>query len=249
MNNLTENLKSLFNSRGFNLFNIIESRKYDILFADSQKTTKILQNTESIIIVGFMGNKFWDILMKYIKINPHYGNKTKNIIDEYSISVINESLEIIDPLTTNYKTVYPFGHTAYNLDFSILGKLGGIGVDSLLGLLINPEYGTWISFRGAILSDLKFEKYDNPIDNFAPCHNCSKPCIVACPADTISNKGWYWKKCLDFRVNNTICNSSCYSRKACPYGIQHQYSYKQFQHHHDFVLENYITYTKKNNGN
>ena len=196
-----------------------------------------------------MGNKFWSILRQHIDFDPNFKNKTNDIIDQYSISVINYSLKIIKRFTTNYKAVFPFGDTTYSMNFSALGKLSGVGVDSILGLIINPEYGTWVSFRGAILTDLKFEKYDIPLDNFNPCPNCSKPCILACPADTITNKGWDWKKCLDFRTNNTVCASSCYSRSACPYGMQHRYSDEQFEHHHNIVLKNYINYTKKNNGN
>lgn len=249
MNNLAEKLKSMFNNKGFNLFRIIESKQYDNLLNESQKTTNILQNSESIIIVGFMGNKFWNMLMEYIEINPEFSNKTNDIIDEYSISVINESLKMIEAFTKNCIAVFPFGDTAFSLNFTTLGKLCGIGVESILGLLINPEFGTWISFRGAIIIDLRFDEYDKPIDNFNPCTPCTKSCIVACPAGTVTDNGWDWEKCLDFRVKDSECNKNCYSRKACPYGIQHQYSYKQFQHHHNFVLENYITYTKKNNGN
>lgn len=248
MNNLAEKLKSMFNNKGFNLFKIIEPNVYDKLLIDSRKTKHILRNCKSIIITGFMGNQFWNILMEYVNHHPEFKNRTSDIIDEYSKYAIKESLQLIAPFTKKFKAVYPFDNSANNLDFSTLGKLSGAGVESILGLLINPEYGTWISFRGAVLTDLKFEKYDKPIDNFNPCPSCSKPCIVACPVDTVTVNGWNWKKCLHFRRRDNTCDINCYSRRACPYGVNHQYSNEQFHHHHKFVLKNYIKYLKENNG-
>lgn len=248
MNELAKNLKSILNKKGFNLFRIIESDEYDKLSTDSKRTKHILNNCESIIITGFMGNKYWNILMEFISHNPGFSTQTDEIIDEYSRYVLNETSQLITPYTSKFKIVYPFGNSVKQIDFTTLGLLSGTGVKSILGLLINPVYGTWISFRGAILTDLKFDKYNRSIKNFNPCTLCSKPCISACPAGTVTDKGWNWNKCLDFRSSDETCDTNCYSRRACPYGHNHQYSNEQFLHHHKSVLKNYLNRVNASNG-
>lgn len=248
MNNLSLKLKSLFKKRGFNLFKVIEAAVYDNYFECSKKSKNLLDNSQSVIIVGFMGNKFWNILNNYITAKPDFMKSGGNIIDEYSIITVNQALDFLSKYSRNNTAVYPFGDKADYLDFRTLGRLGGVGVDSILGMLINPEYGTWISFRGAILTDIVFDRYDNPLLRFNPCPSCSKPCIFACPVKSVSEKGWNWRKCLDFRVSNSDCKSTCYSRRACPYGEKHQYSNDQFEHHHKFVLKSYINYLNDKNG-
>jgi len=198
---------------------------------------KILDNSKSIILIGFSGNRFWNILQKYLRANPNFAVSTENWIDDYTKIVFNQS-EIHFPQNKfEFKFIYPFGSDALLLDFMKIGELAGIGVKSLLGILLNPVYGTWMSLRGAIISNTETDNYDSLLNDFDPCTTCPKPCITACPENTISEKGWDWKKCMEFRVNTETCNNSCFSRRACPYGAEHQYSEKQLAYHHKFVIK------------
>jgi epoxyqueuosine reductase QueG len=147
-----------------------------------------------------------------------------------------------------YKIIFPFGKDALDLDFVKLGILGGIGVPSILGLLLHPVYGTWISLRGAIITDVEFGDYDSPLVNFDPCPSCGKPCITACPASTVSEKGWDWESCMRYRLDSDMCSGKCSSRLACPYGKDHAYGSEQIAYHHKFVLKSVREYFKKRDG-
>jgi len=235
--NLLINLKEHFKSHGFNIFRIIQSDKYDKYFNYEKKTKYILDNSKSIILIGFSGNRFWNILQKYLRANPNFALSTENWIDDYTKIVFKQSEIHFPQNKIEFQFVYPFGNDALLLDFMKIGELAGIGVKSLLGILLNPVYGTWISLRGAIISNTETDNYDSPLNDFDPCTTCPKPCITACPANTISEKGWDWKKCMEFRVNTETCNNSCFSRRACPYGAEHQYSEQQLAYHHKFVIK------------
>jgi hypothetical protein len=162
----------------------------------------------------------------------------ENLIDEYTRSIFGKITPVLGVSEgTRYKTVFPFGENALDLDFITLGILGGVGVPSLLGILLNPEYGTWISLRGAIITAIEFEMYDEPLGDFDPCPTCGKPCITECPAHTISDRGWDWEACMRFRLGSDTCSAKCASRLACPYGKEHAYGEEQITHHHKFVLK------------
>lgn len=235
--NLLINLKEHFKSHGFNIFRIIQSDKYDKYFNYEKKTKYILDNSKSIILIGFSGNRFWNILQKYLRANPNFAVSTENWIDDYTKIVFKQSEIHFPQKKIEFQFIYPFGNDALLLDFMKIGELAGIGVKSLLGILLNPVYGTWISLRGAILSDFIPKVLDKSLTDFDPCPSCSKPCIRECPANTISENGWDWKKCMEFRVNTETCNNSCFSRRACPYGAEHQYSEQQLAYHHKFVIK------------
>ena len=235
--NLLINLKEHFKSHGFNIFRIIQSDNYDKYFNYEKKTKYILDNSKSIILIGFSGNRFWNILQKYLRANPNFAVSTENWIDDYTKIVFNQSEIHFSQNKINFQFIYPFGKDTLLLDFMKIGKLAGIGVKSLLGILLNPEFGTWMSFRGAIISNTETDNYNLPLIDFDPCTTCSKPCITACPANTISEKGSDWKSCIKFRIETETCSSNCFSRRACPYGAEHQYSEEQLSYHHRFVLE------------
>ncbi|MCI0455322.1 MAG: hypothetical protein L0Y68_10065 [Candidatus Dadabacteria bacterium] len=89
--------------------------------------------------------------------------------------------KILNEEKINYIMAFPFGSGYLSLDFSKLGELGGVGTKILLGILIHPEYGSWISLREATATDLEPSRYNEPLYPFNPCPPCSKPYIFACP--------------------------------------------------------------------
>ena len=178
-------------------------------------------------------------------VNKTFKSDHEDWIDEYTLLKFSPSVGILENVKVNHKLIFPFRSSGLFLDFMLLGELAGFGVPSLLGILLHPEFGSWMSMRGAIISDLDFTSYDKPLIDFDPCPSCSKPCITACPANTISFKGWDWNKCMNFRLNSSTCESNCFSRRACPYGKEHQYSEDQLEHHHRFVIKSVKRYWKE----
>ena len=238
-------ISTLFQSSGFNLIRRIKVDEYDHQAPLNRCTINLFPDSKTIILVGFAGRGFWKILQQFLAENPEFRDSQEDWIDEYTLLKFASAARILNQRKVNHKFVLPFGSEALTLDFMQLGHAGGIGTRSLLGILIHPEYGTWVSLRGAIVTDLEFSDYDTPLPSFNPCTTCPKPCISACPGNTISERGWDWKSCMNFRLSNGTCSTNCTSRRACPYGKEHQYSEEQLAHHHGFVLKSIKKYWKK----
>ncbi len=241
-----EKLSKYFLDSGFNLTLKIKSSEYDLPLGETSSMESLFPQAKSVVLVGFAGNSFWEIFKDYIKENPGFKNKSDDLIDNYTVLKFIEAAKILNSHKIKYKSVFPFGKDAAELNFLKLGELAGAGVPSLLGILLHPIYGPWISLRGAFITNLELNEYDSPISKFSPCPACDKPCISACPANTISTSGWDWKSCMKFRISDETCASSCTSRRACPYGKTQQYSEEQIQYHHKFVLKSVKEYFKKN---
>lgn len=238
-------LSSLFYSSGFNLIRRINADDYNRQVPANRAISNLFPGAKSIILVGFAGRDFWKTLQDFLKENSEFRDSQEDWIDEYTLLMFASAAKILKRKKVSHKFVFPFGPAALTLDFMQLAQTGGVGVKSLLGILIHPEYGTWISLRGAIVTNLEFREYNAPLPCFNPCTACSKPCITACPGNTISEKGWDWKSCMNFRLSDDMCSTSCASRRACPYGKEHQYSEEQLAYHQGFVLKSIKKHWKK----
>ncbi len=238
-----EKVKSHFLNSGFNLTLTIDPLQYNKAAGANKKNAEdFLPEAKSIILVGFAGKEFWSIFQNYLQSNPEFKTNNIDLIDNYTILKFNEASRILDSNNLEYESFHPFGENAIELNFLKLAELGGAGVPSLLGLLLHPAYGTWISLRGAFITNLEPNQYDRPIHSFDPCPTCDKPCISACPAHTISESGWDWEACMKFRLDDITCAKSCASRLACPYGQEQQYPADQLHYHHKFVLKSVKEY-------
>jgi epoxyqueuosine reductase QueG len=241
-----EQLRTYFLDSGFNLTLAINSAKYNAANGGAKNLESIFPQAKSIILVGFAGKEFWSIFLDYLQNNPEFKKNNIDLIDNYSVLKFVEASEILNTNQIDFKTVYPFGDNALDLNFLKLGELAGAGVPSLLGILLHPVYGPWISLRGAFITNMELSEYDEPLSDFSPCPSCDKPCISACPINTISELGWDWESCMKFRINDETCSSLCASRRACPYGQEEQYTLEQLHYHHKFVLKSVKQYFKEN---
>jgi epoxyqueuosine reductase len=239
---LYSSLRNLFYTSGFNVVRRIRASEYDNQVTLNKRVSNLMLNAKSVILVGFAGRKFWEMLQGFLKENPEFRDTREDWIDDYTILRFMHAATILEDKKANYEMAFPFGSGGFSLDFSKLGELGGVGVRSLMGILIHPEYGLWISLRGTIITDLEFNQYDEPLSYFNPCPHCSKPCISACPANTVSENGWDYTTCMKFRLSDNTCRDNCASRRACPFGKEHQYSEEQLAHHHKFVLRSVRKY-------
>jgi epoxyqueuosine reductase len=240
-----EGLRKHFGKAGFNLTVKIRSEDYE---ADAGRKAPgdFVGGAKSIILAGFAGRTFWDVFKLFLVDNPEFEREREDLIDDYTRLIFSELVSNTDTFNgSGHRIIFPFGKDALELDFVKLGILGGIGVPSLLGILLNPFYGTWVSLRGAIITDVEFDEYDSPLVGFRPCPSCAKPCITACPAHTVSETGWDWESCMRFRLDADTCSGKCASRLACPYGKEHAYGSEQIAYHHEFVLKSVREYFKK----
>jgi len=231
-----ERIERLLNSYGFNIVTKVKAFAYKKQIKTSSYLDELFKHAESIILVGFAGKEFWENLQIYLKDNPEFKRTREDWIDEYTVLRFKSVADILDRNKSRYSMIFPFGSTAFKMDFMKLGRIAGIGVNSLLGILIHPKFGPWVSLRGSLITDLKFSNYDSPLLDFDPCPSCSKPCISACPANTISSKGWDWEACMNYRLKSDTCETNCTSRR---------YTEEQLAHHHKFVLKSVKKYHNK----
>ena len=236
-----DKIKNHFLNSGFNLTLAIDPSQYNKT-PGLNKLEHLFPEAKSVILIGFAGKEFWGIFQNYLENNPEFETNNTDLIDNYTVLKFNEASHILDSNNLNYEAFYPFGKNATEFNFLKLAELGGAGVPSLLGLLLHPVYGTWISLRGAFITNLELNQYDRPIANFSPCPTCDKPCISACPVHTISESGWDWESCMKFRLKDITCAKSCASRLSCPYGQEQQYPEDQLHYHHKFVLKSVKDY-------
>lgn len=237
-----DRIKTVSRDSGFNITRTIKVHTYDSVVSEQKRASRLLQGVKSITLIGFAGKGFWKTFSNYLKSNPGFKDRGEDLIDNYSRMIFEELSGILDKSGIGHKAVFPFGKDAAALDFVKLGESAGAGVPSLLGVLLHPEYGPWISLRGALLTNFESSSYDGSLEGFDPCPSCLKPCISVCPASTISEKGWDWESCMSFRLADDTCSLSCASRRACPYGEDQQYTEEQMAYHHRFVLRNVKKY-------
>lgn len=243
---LIKELSSIARGYGFNIIQTIKHSDYECLVQADRAASTIAPFARSITLLGFAGKGFWETLVCYIEENPGFRDLGSDLVDNYSKIVLNELSKLLESQGIEHKRIYPFGARAMALDFAKLGQAAGAGVPSQLGVLIHPEYGPWISLRGAIISELELEHYDKELKGFSPCSSCDKPCVDACPVKAVSVKGWDWETCMKFRLSEQTCSANCASRRVCPYGREYQYSEEQLSYHHGFVLRNARGYFKEN---
>lgn len=238
-----DEIKEYLSGSGFNLVVKMKSSEYDRTSTPKKESGLLLKGAKSIILAGFGGGSFWSTFRSFLDENPDFREKHQDLIDEYTILKFDHVSGMLSrEKDISFMNIFPFGNQALDMDFVKLGKLGGIGVPSLLGMLLHPVYGTWISLRGAILTDMEFSLYDTELSSFDPCPSCSKPCITACPAHTVSLNGWDWEACMRFRLDTDVCSANCASRLACPYGDKHRYTDEQILYHHGFVIKSLKRY-------
>ena len=135
-----DHIERLLNSYGFNIVTKVKAVAYKKQIKTSRKLDGLLKDAESIILVGFAGKEFWEILQIYLEENPGFKIRSEDWIDEYTKLRFRSVAGFLDENKSKYDMVFPFGPTAFQLDFMKLGKLAGVGVDSLLGVLINLAY-------------------------------------------------------------------------------------------------------------
>lgn len=84
-------------------------------------------------------------------------------------------------------------------DAAVLAGLGVLGPNNLL---ITPEYGPRVRLR-AMLLNIGIEA-PGPLDDFAPCDECDRPCLEACPTGAFQDGCYQRERCrLQMKADET----------------------------------------------
>lgn len=143
--------------------------------------------------------------------------------------------ERLEPIAARFgaRAVFPFGGPPWFPFQRWAMRAEGLK-SSPLGVLIHPEFGLWHAYRAAFL-------FDAPVDYavarslpFA-CESCrDKPCLSACPAGAITERGYDVVACATHvagLAGSTCREQGCLARRACPVGTAFTYPAKAMEFH------------------
>jgi len=180
----------------------------------------------TILLLGFAGRDGWDQFSN----SAEARDKHPNPMDRWSSRVIGTLADELGGVA-----LFPFSGPPY-LPFQQIALSTGQMFRSPLGVLIDPHYGLWHAFRGALafahkldLSKLDLSKSE---PNTSPCETCAdKPCLSACPVGAFTQSGYNVPLCSDhLHAKSQTCTvQGCLARNACPVGAEHKYSPDQMR--------------------
>jgi epoxyqueuosine reductase len=112
------------------------------------------------------------------------------------------------------KALFPFGGPPYHPFYKWALRTGRVWY-SPVRLLVHAGQGLMVSFRGALA--LK-EHIAVPPPSAKPCEGCAAPCLAACPAGALGEKGYDVPACHAYLSggDRDCMKAGCLVRRACP---------------------------------
>lgn len=178
----------------------------------------------SVILIGHAGSSIWPHFSKLLQ---GRSKAEPNPLDTWSKELIGAAAREVG------------GHAVFPSDrpylpFQQWARMAESLKPSPLGMLIDPQYGLWHAYRGAVLFDdlalsQKVEKLSHP------CDTCvEKPCLSACPVEAFSDRGFAVADCrayLGSTEGRQCMDNGCRARGACPVGREYAYEPEQMRFH------------------
>ena len=145
------------------------------------------------------------------------------------------SRRMLEPIAERLggRALFPFGGPPH-LPFQRWARRAGPYAPSPIGPLIDPDYGLWHAFRGALAlaERLPLRPRD---DRPSPCDSCAdKPCLSACPVGALRPGGYDVPACvahISTPAGDDCVALSCRARRACPVGRIYTYLPEQSRFH------------------
>jgi len=176
-----------------------------------------------LVLIGLTGASQWATFAS----SPEYGDGRAHPLDRWS-------RRIIDALAAELgaRALYPFGGPPW-WPFQRWARRALALHSSPLGVLLDPKFGLWHSYRGALALAVDVELPAlQPWPN--PCERCeSKPCLHSCPVGAVKQGAFGLDDChRHVRTTGSGCRSAgCMARRACPIGAEHAYLPAQASFH------------------
>jgi hypothetical protein len=182
--------------------------------------TGALADIRAIVLAGLIGRDGWNAFTA----SPEAGDGLADPLDRWSRRLI-ESLA--HELGT--KALFPFDGPPF-LPFQRWAQRAEPVHSSRIGLLIQPYYGLWHSYRGALgLSEAL--AVAEPAPGLSPCETCSgRWCLKTCPVGAFSEAHYDVAACvghLKSTAGGDCMAKGCRARRACPVGAEHAYGPEQ----------------------
>lgn len=169
---------------------------------------KTPETCKTLLLLG-PSKGFWS----HIAQEPEMGDAKPDPVDRWSTRTITEIAR-----NTNATAAFPFGGPPYKPFYTWALRTGRVWSSPVM-LAVHDTHGLFVSFRGALLFPRKIDLPAGPAQ--APCTDCAKPCLSACPAQALTQDGYALDKChayLDTRDGADCMAFGCAVRRKCPVG-------------------------------
>ena len=171
---LADELRRVASGQGFELVGFLDAAAYDAALPELQQRRRVAERVPgvaTVVLLGSGGRGFWDMLQAGAGIEgrarPDY-----HPIDVASRQRLEVLVELLRGHAVPASLTMPDDDDA--LDFLRLATMAGLGVISpVIGLLLHPVYGPWVSLRGALLVEGRpFGAVASSPLQFDPCADC-----------------------------------------------------------------------------
>jgi hypothetical protein len=180
----------------------------------------------SIALVGNIGASYWPVFV----LSPEYRDGQIHPLDRWSRRIGGQLASEVGG-----KAIYPFEGPPY-YPFQQWAKRAESLQQSVMGLMIHPEYGLWHSYRfGLLIPGAGVSPVHELIARQNPCESCvAQPCLNTCPVDAFDTGNYAVDRCATYLKNtpDARCHSDgCLARLSCPVGLNYRYDSAQHRFH------------------
>ncbi len=210
--------KKLFED-GLNMSAVVSGEQY----------AHLLPECRSVAVFANGGTALWNSFIRDLRSHPENLKDYVHPFDRFVKRLVSAS----DPNPPESRRwIMCAAESDVFLDFRVLGLEAGLGENSLMGMLIHPKYGLWMGLRAALLTTEDLSVFFTRPEKHSICASCDdKPCILACPAQAVSEQGWNVELCARQHRVDVTCHGICHSRKICPVGEEHRHGALQHHYH------------------
>jgi hypothetical protein len=208
---------------GLNLVGVIDAAEYDADAPAGHRFWDVWAAARTAVLFGNAGPGLWDrFRARFDRDSPP--DRCAHPLDAYTVEAVESLLSLFRERRWAARAAFPFfGAEGPTLSFRQLAVAAGFGVESVLGLILHPEFGPWVATRAAIRTDVALRP-TGPLAVFDPCTACPAPCVTACPGGAFPDRRWSVSICLEAKRTLAPCRSSCLSRIHCVFGTSWRYS-------------------------
>jgi epoxyqueuosine reductase QueG len=183
--------------RGFNLVGVADAAAFDAAAPAGHRLRDLLPGARSAVMIAVGGRGLWGHATasgKSMCLALQNATPDPDPIDRFTRDVVSAEAARFGTAfpSARLHVAYPFGDEAADVSFARLAEEAGLGsADTVLRLLLHPEYGPWVSLRACLLTDLELRR-DGRLRDFRPCEGCRRPCLDVCPAGVVTPGAPAW---------------------------------------------------------
>lgn len=234
---LLDELTRRCGARGMNLVGVVDAAQFDDSQPCGRRARERMPTCDTVVLLGSGGRAAWEAVLRESGAPLRRARPGYHPIDRWSASVAGEASSTLRAAGCEVAVVRPDEKRPMN--FRQLAEMVGFGtISPVIGHLLHPVYGPWVSLRVALLvAGRPFgSQAPTPLADFEPCCGCSQPCRESCPSGVHERPGEPdLLRCATSRVAGG-CPTGCHVLRACPVGAEHRYGPDEERFRHAYSL-------------